>query len=145
MDINTFLTKEQQSDIENAIVEAEKCTSGEIRLHIDKKCDENVLDRAAKVFAQLKMHKTALRNGVLFYISVTDHKLAILGDAGINTKVPEGFWDQIKNHMVEKFSQNNYAEGLKEGIIMAGEKLRQHFPFECDDTNELSNEISFGN
>lgn len=143
MDIKDFLSKDQQQDIVDAISSAENCTSGEIRVHIEKTCKEDVLDRAAYIFKKLKMHKTALRNGVLIYISVNDHKLAILGDAGIHAKVSDGFWDEIKNYMVSQFSQNNYVEGLKNGILMAGEKLKEHFPYQCDDTNELSNEISF--
>ena len=96
-------TKEQKEAMVAAIQKAEKDTSGEIRVHIENRSKIEVLDRAADVFAELKMHKTALRNGVLIYVALLDHKLAILGDAGINSKVPTGFWDSIKTNMVEKF------------------------------------------
>lgn len=137
-------TKEQQKQIVEAIKQAEYNTSGEIRVHIEKQCKIDVLDRAANVFAMLKMHKTQLRNGVLFYLSIDDRKFAILGDAGINAKVPENFWDSVKETVLEQFKIGNQTEGLIKGIIMAGEKLKTHFPYQKDDVNELSDEISFG-
>jgi len=137
-------TKEQQKMIVEAIKQAEHNTSGEIRVHIEKKCKIDVLDRAANVFAMLKMHKTELRNGVLFYLSLEDRKFAILGDAGINAKVPDNFWDSVKEAVLEQFKQGNQAEGLIKGILMAGEKLKTHFPYQKNDINELSDEISFG-
>ena len=140
-----YFTKEQQKQIVEAIKEAEKNTSGEIRVHIEKRCKIDVLDRAADIFAMLKMHKTELRNGVLFYLSIEDRKFAILGDAGINAKVPNNFWESVKEAVFEQFKQNNQTEGLVKGILMAGEKLKAHFPYQKDDVNELSDEISFGN
>jgi len=144
MSIKTFLTKEQQEAIIQAIVDAENSTSGEIRLHIETSCDVDVLDRAAHIFKKLKMHKTELRNGALIYLAIKDHKFAILGDAGINTKVPQGFWDEIKTVMASHFIKDDFATGLTMGIHMIGEKLKTFFPLMEDDKNELSNEISFG-
>jgi uncharacterized membrane protein len=91
------------------------------------------------------MQKTELRNGVLFYLAVEDRKFAILGDAGINAKVPENFWDSIKESMLNKFKNNEFADGLVEGITLAGGKLKEHFPYQQGDVNELSDEISFKN
>ncbi len=139
-----FFTKEQQKRIVEAIGQAEHNTSGEIRVHIEKNCKIDVLDRAADVFAMLKMHKTDLRNGVLFYLSLEDRKFAILGDGGINAKVPETFWESVKETVLEQFKLDNQTEGLVKGILMAGEKLKAHFPYQKDDVNELSDEISFG-
>jgi uncharacterized membrane protein len=140
-----MFTEEQKTEIVNAIKEAELNTSGEIRVHIEKNCPEDVLDRAAFIFEKLKMHKTKLRNGVLFYLAVNDRKFAILGDAGINAKVPEGFWDNIKETMLNHFKNGEFTRGLSEGIKMTGEQLKKHFPRKSDDVNELSDEISFGN
>ena len=137
-----FFTVEQKTTIENAIKEAELNTSGEIRVHLAKKCTKDVLDCAADIFALLKMHKTEQRNGVLFYLAVNSRQFAILGDVGINTKVPENFWDNIKNEVISNFKQEKFAEGLSKGILMAGEKLKEHFPYQSDDVNELSDEIS---
>lgn len=140
-----YFTPEQQRQIVDAIEEAERQTSGEIRVHVEWKCKGSPLDRAARIFATLKMHKTKLRNGVLFYLSIHDHKFAILGDVGINTKVPENFWDNTKEAMLAEFKEGRLAEGIVKGIKMAGEQLSTHFPYDANtDTNELSDEISFG-
>ena len=144
MNVQKYFTEENKLQIVSAIRVAETNTSGEIRVHIEKNCKEDVLDRAAYWFEQLDMHKTKLRNGVLFYLAVEDHKFAILGDAGINQKVPSDFWEETKELVISKFKEGSYAEGLAAGIIKAGEQLKQHFPFKSDDVNELSNEISFG-
>ena len=138
-----FFTKEQQAAILAAVKEAENQTSGEIRVHIETSCDEDVLDRSAWLFKKLGMHKTAERNGVLFYLAVQDRKFAVIGDAGINAMVPEGFWNDVKEVLLKRFREGKFAEGLSEGIIMAGEHLKKHFPHKKDDVNELPDEISF--
>jgi uncharacterized membrane protein len=102
------------------------------------------MDRAAYWFARLKMHKTELRNGVLFYLALNDKKFAILGDKGINSVVPNNFWNDTKETMLPFFAESNFSEGLSKGILMAGEKLKQSFSYQNDDINELDDEISFG-
>ncbi|MCD6201487.1 MAG: TPM domain-containing protein [Bacteroidales bacterium] len=139
-----FLSEKEKKKIIHAIEEAEKNTSGEIRLHIEKDCRTDVLDRAAYIFEKLKMHKTKLRNGVLFYLALENRKFAILGDAGINKVVPDNFWEDVKETVLKYFREGNYADGLVKGILMTGEKLKEHFPYQQDDINELSNDISFG-
>lgn len=143
MDAASFFSKEQQEQILAAVKEAEKATSGEIRVHIESSVKIDVLDRAAWLFKKLNMHKTAERNGVLFYLAVRDRKFAIIGDAGINSKVPAGFWDEISNFLSANFKEGKFTEGLSGGIIMAGEQLKKYFPCCEDDVNELSDEISF--
>jgi len=140
---STFFTKEQQGKILAAVKAAEESTSGEIRVHIETSFTGEVLDRAAWIFKKLGMHKTALRNGVLFYLAVEDRKFAIIGDAGINAKVPEGFWNNIKELMTTDFREGKFTEGLSKGIIMTGEQLKSHFPHQSNDVNELPDEISF--
>ena len=140
---STFFTKEQQERILSAIKTAEEETSGEIRVHIETSFTGDVLDRAAWIFKKLGMYKTALRNGVLFYLAVEDKKFAIIGDAGINAKVPEGFWNGIKEVMEKDFREGKFTEGLSAGILMAGDQLRVQFPHKADDINELPDEISF--
>jgi uncharacterized membrane protein len=139
-----LFTKEDEKAIVAAIKEAELNTSGEVQVHIESHCKGNVLDRAAKVFSILKMHKTKLRNGVLFYLAVKDHKFAILGDIGINQLTPDDFWDVIKDNMGEYFKKGELTAGICEGIKMAGEQLKSHFPYQDDDVNELPDEVSFG-
>lgn len=140
-----FFTPAQKTAMVAAIRQAEKDTSGEIRIHFENHCRKNVLDRAAQVFADLKMHKTALRNGVLIYVALEDKQLAILGDAGINAKVPDHFWDDIKNKMIEKFKSGQICEGVCEAVLTAGQQLKAFFPYQADDVNELSDDISFKN
>ncbi|HSM48384.1 MAG TPA: TPM domain-containing protein [Draconibacterium sp.] len=144
MNVQKYFTEENKLQITNAIRAAEMNTSGEIRVHIEKYCKGDVLDRAAYVFEKMEMHKTQLRNGVLFYLAVEDHQFAILGDAGINQKVPGDFWEATKELVLSKFKDGNLTEGLTNGILMAGEQLKAHFPYLKNDVNELSNEISFG-
>lgn len=144
MGASKFFSDEQKNQITYAIKQAEFNTSGEIRVHIENNCKIEVLDRAAEIFSTLQMHKTEQRNGVLFYVALDDHKFAILGDAGINAKVPEGFWNEINDTVIALFKEEKYTDGLAKGIIMAGEQLKKHFPFQANDVNELSDDISFG-
>ena len=144
MSVHKYFTEEDKLQITNAIRVAETNTSGEIRVHIENNCKGEVLDRAAYIFEKLEMHKTELRNGVLFYLAVKDQKFAILGDGGINAKVADDFWENTKEAVVSNLKEGLYAKGLSEGIIKAGESLKAHFPYQADDVNELSDEISFG-
>jgi uncharacterized membrane protein len=140
---STFFTREEQMQIRDAIKEAEDETSGEIRVHLETKLSGNILDRAAWIFKQIGMYETGNRNGVLFYFAVRNKEFAIIGDGGINSKVPENFWDNIKKNIQENFRNGRYTEGLVEGIQMTGLQLKEHFPHEKDDINELPDEISF--
>lgn len=139
-----FFTNAQKNAITDAVKQAELETSGEIRVHIENHCKGDVLDRAATIFDKLGMVQTELRNGVLVYLAIDDRKLAILGDMGINAKVPEGFWDEVRDTMVGHFREGRFAEGLEEGINMAGLQLKTWFPRQTDDVNELPDDISFG-
>ena len=143
MKAKELFTKELQKQVVAAIETAELNTSGEVRVHLDDNCKGEVLDRAAYVFEKLEMHKTDQRNGVLFYLAVQDKKFAILGDAGINQKVPDNFWEEIKLEVIANFKNGDFAGGLSSGIVKAGEQLKAHFPYQEDDVNELDNEISF--
>jgi uncharacterized membrane protein len=144
MNPSTFFSREEKNAIKKAIAEAELNTSGEIRVHIEGRCKSDLLDRAAYIFQKLAMQKTERRNGVLFYLAVNDKKFAILGDAGINKVTPDNFWDNIKERMSEFFKEGKFTDGLAEGIKMAGEQLKLHFPYQQDDVNELPDDISFG-
>ena len=142
--MKNYFSEEVQQQIVKAIESAELNTSGEIRVHIEEKCKGATLDRAAYIFKYLEMHNTALRNGVLFYLSVNDKKFAVIGDAGINKKVPADFWNEVKDVVVRNFKQEKFTEGLIEGIQLAGLQLKEHFPYQSNDKNELNNEVSFG-
>ncbi len=138
-----FLSKEEEQEIVNAIVIAEKNTSGEIRVHIEENNTKPPYERAQEVFYFLKMDETELKNGVLFYISMQSNSFAIIGDKGINDLVGPDFWNSTKDLVIEKFKKGQYKNGLIKGIIEAGEQLKKYFPYNHDDDiNELSNEIS---
>ncbi|GAB4045823.1 TPM domain-containing protein [Spirosoma litoris] len=143
MQKNPFTSDEQQRIVES-IRQAEKATSGEIRVHVEAHCTKaDPVERAIEVFAQLGMHQTKDQNGVLFYLAYTDRKFAVVGDTGIDAKVPSDFWESTKNLLRTHFAAGAYAEGLSRGIERAGQQLKQYFPYASDDTNELADDISF--
>lgn len=142
--VEDFLTPEEEGEIVKAISQAEKNTSGEIRVHIENHSEKPPLERAQEVFNFLGMDNTFMRNGVLFYVGVSDHTFAIIGDEGIDKVVEDDFWDCTKDTVISHFKEKKYKDGLVAGILRAGERLQQYFPFESDDTDELSNEISKG-
>jgi uncharacterized membrane protein len=137
-----MLTASEKEEIQENIRLAELKTSGEIRVHIDKKCDSDPFEKAVSVFNKLKMYETHERNGVLIYISFSDRKLAIIGDEGINNVVPTDFWESTKNELIFRFKRNEFAQGIIDAVTEAGKQLQQYFPVKLDDKNELSNEIT---
>ena len=143
MSAKNFFSETDKIAIQQAITDAELNTSGEIRVRVERKCKVDPKVKAIEIFEKLEMHRTDLRNAVLFYLAVDDKKFSIVGDKGINEAVPVNFWDSIRDEMLMHFKNNEFALGLCTGIQRAGEKLKNHFPFQEDDKNELSNEISF--
>jgi uncharacterized membrane protein len=142
MEVEQFLTDQQEQEVINAIRQAEKNTSGEIRVHFEKSLDQDALKRAQEVFFQLEMDKTQFKNGVLFYVAVDDHQFAIIGDEGIDKLVPNDFWESVKDEVINEFVKGDHSKGLVMGILHAGEKLKEYFPYGDKDENELSDEIS---
>jgi uncharacterized membrane protein len=138
-----FFNEQEQRLLVNAIAEAELKTSGEIRLHIANFCFGNELEAAQKIFARLKMHQTAERNGVLIYIAVRSRKIAVFGDEGIHQKLGNAFWETLVQNLISNFKSNNKAPSLAECIKECGKQLGIYFPRKANDTNELSNTISF--
>ena len=143
MKASEFLTQEEQDRVVLAIKEAEENTSGEIRVHIDETCDGDPRKTAEKVFHLIGMDRTAARNGVLIYIACQSRVFSIIGDKGINDVVPSDFWQSIISVLAEHFSKHEFADGIIEAIAMTGEKLKTFFPYESDDVNEQTDEISF--
>ena len=138
-----FLTEQEQDLITNAIGEAEKLTSGEIRIAVEKHCKGEAFERATAYFSKLGMDKTSQQNGVLIYLAHVDHKFAIIGDRGIHKFLPEDFWETTQIAMQAQFAGGNIANGLIAGIGLVGEKLAIHFPYQNGDINELPNDIIF--
>lgn len=141
--VEDFLSKKEEEEVVEAIRMAEKSTSGEIRVHIEKTHgDQDIFDRAMEVFHLLKMDNTKLDNGVLIYVAVEDRDFVIYGDKGINDVVPADFWESTKDAIVAQFKAGNYKQGLIDGILKAGGQLQTHFPWSEGNTNELPNNIS---
>ncbi len=139
-----FLTVEEEQEIIEAIREAERNTSGEIRVHIEKASDMDSFKRATEVFHLLEMDNTKAQNGVLIYVAVNDRSFVIYGDKGINDVVGSTFWNSTKDDIEYHFKSGNFKQGLIDGILKAGEQLKKHFPWQPLDTNELPNEITKG-
>jgi len=138
-----FFSKKEKNLILAAVREAEKNTSGEIRVHLEYHAREPVYGHAQKVFQRIGMTKTSERNGVLIFLATRNKKFAVLGDVGINEKVPEGFWNDVIEIMREHFKRDKFAEGISEAVLRIGEKLKACFPYQSNDKNELSDGISY--
>ena len=139
-----FLSAEDEKAVVEAIQQAERNTSGEIRVHIENTSEKPPLERAQEVFQFLNMHQTTARNGVLFYVAVKDKAFAIVGDEGIDNVVEPGFWDTTKELVITHFKQQRFSQGLIEGILLAGQRLKTYFPYTDSDRNELPDTISKG-
>lgn len=140
--VSDFLSISEEKEVIEAIRTAEKNTSGEIRVHLEAHAGDALHQRATYVFDFLHMNNTKYDNGVLFYVAVEQRALVILGDKGIDRAVPENFWDSTKALVLSHFSNGKIKDGLVAGILIAGEQLKAHFPYQSGDVNELPNEIS---
>ncbi len=143
-EVERFLTDSEEQEIIQAIREAERDTSGEIRVHIENGFGMDAMQRAKELFHELKMDNTRNSNGVLLYIAVHDHQFVICGDRGICAVVPENFWDATRDQIQMHFKKGAFKEGIIAGVRSACKELQAHFPWNPEDTNELTNEISKG-
>lgn len=141
-----FFREEEKKQIVDAIRNAERRTSGEVRVFVESRCRYvDPLDRAAEIFFNLKMSETDDRNAVLLYIAMKDRQLAVFGDEGIHKKVGTDYWNKEVKLLVSKFNAANYGEGISQCVKDIGEALHQYFPFDNDtDKNELPDDIIFG-
>lgn len=141
-----YFSAEEKAAIVAAIQEAERRTSGEVRIYIEGRCKlVNPVHRAMEIFSNLRMHETAERNAVLVYIAMKDRQLAVYGDAGIHEKVGSDFWNSEVKQMLAQFNRQNFAEGIIQIVKDIGEALTTHFPYDAKgDKNELPDDIVFG-
>jgi uncharacterized membrane protein len=141
-----FFTAEEQQLIIESIRNAERMTSGEVRVFVESKCSYmDAIDRAAELFFQLEMQKTDDRNAVLLYVAMKDRQLAVFGDEGIHHKVGNEYWNNEVHKMISNFNRENYAAGIVEVVKDIGAALTKNFPFNNDtDKNELPDDIVFG-
>lgn len=138
-----LLSNAEEQRLIVAIKQAELNTSGEVRVHIEKTCKTDSTQRAQEVFKKLNMHKTKERNGILFYVALDSKQYAVWGDEGIHQKVTQQFWDSTSLLLQNYFKQGKLIEGLEEAIKHCGEQLKHYFPYQSNDVNELSDEISY--
>jgi len=143
---NEFFTVEERQRIVEAVRNAERRTSGEIRVFVESRCPYmDAFDRAAQIFFKLQMQKTDDRNAVIVYIAIKDHQLAVFGDEGIHAKVGQEYWIREVQQMISSFNKEDYADGIRQCVIDIGEALHTHFPFDNNtDKNELPDDIVFG-
>lgn len=138
-----YLTDTEMASLVEAIKLAEDHSSGEIRVHIDETAETDFAKKAFGIFQSLEMHKTKERNAVLFYVNFEHHYLTIIGDEGIHKKVQQEFWDTLHDEITAEFAKGNYYQGLKNAILKTGYELKKYFPVGTENSNELSNDISF--
>lgn len=143
MPLEDFIPLEGQRRIAQAITEAERRTSGEICVHATPHCSGETLPQAQAVFNAKRLYRTRRRNAVLIYIAYRDRKVAILGDEGINRQVPEGFWDEALQSLTYHLKRHSPVEGVCAAVALIGDQLKELFPADRDDINELSNEVSY--
>ena len=140
----SFFIDSEKDRIRIAVEKAEKNTSGEIVVSVCKTTKKvDIYDEAKRIFGERKLYETKDRNGVLILLAYKDHKIAVLGDKGINEKTPDGYWDDVISHMINHFKKAEYTEGLERGVDMIGEKLKTFFPWAEGDINELKDEVNF--
>ena len=141
-----FFSPEENEQIVHSIQEAEMQTSGEVRVFVESRCKYvDALDRAAEIFDKLKMEKTELRNGVLFYIAIKDKQFAIFADSGIHKATGKEHWEKVVKEIVSLFSKESIVAGIVACIGKIGQALKTYFPYDKEiDKNELPDEIVFG-
>lgn len=139
-----FFTTEEEKAIVQAIRDAESQTNGEIRVHVEAHCNGDAYKRAVEIFENIGMTQTKDKNGILFYLAYLDHEFCVIGDSGIHNMATDAFWMELKMVLEHHFKNKRFAEGLIEAITIAGLRLKKYFPKTTDNTNELSDQISFG-
>lgn len=142
----SLLSEEDSRLVVKAIRQAEKSTSGEVRVFVESRCAwMDAMDRAAELFFSLKMDQTEQRNGTLVYVALKDRQLAVFGDEGIHKKVGTEYWNRLVADMLRDFKGEQYGKGIAECVIQIGNALQTYFPYNSDtDRNELPDEIVFG-
>lgn len=138
-----FLSETESANINSAIKNAESKTSGEIKLVMARHCWGKIETKAAKISRELGLGKTKERNCVLILFIVTNHEFFIHGDQGIHERVGQEFWNDIRDKMVDAFKQDEFGEGISQGVFLIGEKLSRYFPHQHDDIDEISDEIIY--
>lgn len=141
-----YFNKKDLARITQACTEAEKTTSGELRVSILRKRDKkqtdlSVKDLALQEFYNLKMDETRDKTGILLFILLNERKFQILADEGINEKVSPDTWQAQAEVFTDFFKKKKYTDGVITVLQNMGKILTEYFPIKDDDTNELSDEV----
>jgi putative membrane protein len=108
-----------------------------------KRLEEAVRERAVRAFFEKGLYRTRGETGILIFISILEHKVWILGDRGINQRIDPQFWQALAGELANSIRENRAFGGLCTVIEKLGNVLREHFPKEADDKNELSDDVIF--
>jgi len=136
-----MLNSEEIKRVKKSISDAEKQTSGEIRVYVAKHCGGDPMNVALNKFHSLKMYRTHLRNAVLIYVCPSERKAAIVGDEGIHSRVKPHFWDEALYEMMSHFRHGDMVSGICGGVAVVGDLIKEKYPCLEDDVNELSDEV----
>jgi uncharacterized membrane protein len=139
-----WMSDDDLAAVSGAIARAERRTSAEVRVHLERHCPGDPTARAMAVFEQLAMHDTRDRNGVLVYLAIEDRRFAVVGDRGIHERVGQPYWDELVRTLGADLAGGRPREGLEGAVEALGGALEQHFPHRPDDRNELSDRVSIG-
>jgi uncharacterized membrane protein len=139
-----FFNQDEEKLIMKAIRKAEIESSGEVRLYVESFCKKPTHERALEVFKKLKMHKTKERNAVLIYIAMEDRHFAIFGDEGIHQKMGYSFWNKEAESLKTYLKNGETVEGICQTVHDIGQVLKDFFPPNDDNGNELSDKPVYG-
>jgi len=141
--LDRLIPPEEQNRLLDKIARIEKCSSGEVRIHVTDRRVKDPLEAARKTFTALGMAATKRRNGVLVFLSLPSRSFAIVGDEGIDRVTPPDYWDRLRDALAQRFAAGNFCEGLLEILDRVESVLLENFPYEKGDVDELPNDISY--
>jgi putative membrane protein len=104
--------------------------------------ERRVSTRAAVAFIDEEIFNTRDRTGILLFVSMVEHKVLVMGDAGINAKVAENAWEDVVQTIVRGIRGGKAAEGLIQAVEQCGHLLElRGVAIRPDDRNELSDHL----
>jgi uncharacterized membrane protein len=132
------------SAVEQAVREAERRTTGEVRVALSRFYFWGDVRRAAaRAFDRLGMRRTRDRNGVLIFVAPWRRRFAIVGDEALGGRVAPDFWRGLADDLGQAFRAGDGTGGLARAIAAVGDQLARHFPAEPgDNPNELPDTVA---
>lgn len=102
-----------------------------------------VRERAVRAFFEKRLYKTKDENGILIFISLFERKVWILGDRGVDRKIPHEIWQTYARELSTGIREGHACAALCAGIGKCGALLAEHFPKVADDLNELPDDLIY--